>query len=117
MAKETTLVGCRLPNGFVLHHPKDRNQFVKLAGTNEAGSNGLYLAPKQFTLTAVDSELWAEWRTAYVGFEPLKTRAIFEARSEQEAGIKARESENVKTGFEGTAKEMVIGGQEISPLR
>ena len=114
MAKETVLIGCRLPNGFVLHHPKDRNISVKLAGAYETRlESGLYLPPKLYSTTAVDAEFWAEWKAAYQGFGPLKTRAIFEARSEQEAGIKARESERVKTGFEPKSKTDMINGQKV----
>ena len=60
MAKETVLIGCRLPNGLVLHHPKNRNLTVKLAGTYEAKTeSGLYLPPKMYSTTAVDAEFWA----------------------------------------------------------
>lgn len=114
MAKETVLIGCRLPDGLVLHHPKDRNVTVKLAGTYETKTeSGLYMPPRMFTTTAVDAEFWAEWKAAYVGFGPLKTRAVFEARSEQEAGLKARESEKVKTGFEPMSKSAMIDGVKL----
>ena len=114
MAKETILIGCRLPNGLVLHHPKNRNLTVTLAGVYEAKTeSGLYLPPKMFSTTPVDAEFWAEWKAAYVGFPPLKTRAVFEARSEQEAESKARNAEKVRTGFEPMSKNLVIDGARV----
>ena len=105
MAKETVLIGCRLPNGLVLHHPQNRDLTVKIAGTSSAPTEGgLYLPPKMFATTEVDAEFWAAWRVAYVGFPPLKNRAVFEAKSEQEAAAKAKEVTKEKTGFEQMAK-------------
>jgi hypothetical protein len=116
MAKETVLIGCRLPNGLVLHHPKNRNLTVKLAGTYEAKTeSGLYLPPKMYSTTAVDAEFWAEWKAAYEGFGPLKTRAVFEAHSEQEAQSKAKNAEKVKTGFEPMSKTAKIDGVTLEP--
>jgi len=114
MAKEAILIGCRLPNGLVLHHPKDRNITVKLAGTYETRlENGLFAPPKMFSTTVVDAEFWAAWKEAYVGFPPLKTRAVFEARSDQEAESKAKNAEKVKTGFEPLGKSVVIDGVKL----
>jgi hypothetical protein len=112
MAKETILIGCRLPNGLVLHHPKNRDLTVKLAGTYGAKmDSGLYTPPRAFTTTPVDLEFWTEWKAAYVGFPPLKTRAVFEARSDQEAGAKAKDTD--KTGFEPMSQTAVIDGVKL----
>src|SRR5487761_58432 len=114
MAKEIILIGCRLPNGLVLHHPKNKNLTVKLQGTYETKlDNGLYMPARPFSTTAVDAEFWAEWKAAYVGFPPLKTRAVFEARSEQEADSKAKNAERVKTGFEPMSKTLNIDGVKL----
>lgn len=105
MPRETILIGCRLPNGLVLHHPQNRELTVKITGTSLAPTEGgLYLPPKSIATTEVDAEFWAAWKAAYVGFPPLKNRAVFEARSDQEAAIKAREVKNEKTGFEQMEK-------------
>lgn len=110
MAKETILIGCRLPNGLVLHS-KDRKTSAKLTGTYDTRSeSGLFLPLKPFTTTAVDAEFWAEWKATYAGFPPLKNRAVFEARSEQEADSKARNAEKVKTGFEPMSQSAKIDG-------
>ena len=112
MAKETVLIGCRLPNGLVLHHPKNRNITVKLVGTYATKTDsGLFIPPQPFTTTQVDAEFWAEWKAAYVGFPPLKTRAVFEARSDQEANAKAKNTP--KTGFEPMSKNTVIDGARV----
>jgi hypothetical protein len=112
MAKETVLIGCRLPNGLVLHHPKNRNITVKLAGTYTTKTDsGLFIPPQPFTTTPVDAEFWAEWKAAYVGFPPLKTRAVFEARSDQEANAKGKDTP--KTGFEPMSKNTVIDGARV----
>jgi hypothetical protein len=105
MPKETVLIGCRLPSGLVLHHPQNRELTVKISGTSSAPTEGgLYLPPKSYETTEVDAEFWAAWKAAYVGFPPLKTRALFEAKSEQEASSKAKEAKNEKTGFEQIPK-------------
>ena len=114
MAKETVLIGCRLPSGLVLHHPKNRNLTVKLAGTYETKTeNGVWLPARPYSTTAVDAEFWAEWKAAYAGYPPLKNRSVFEARSEQEAESKAKNAERVKTGFEPMSKTATIDGQKI----
>ena len=111
MAKETVLIGCRLPNGLVLHHPKNRNLTVKLAGTYERSTNGLFVPPKSYATTVIDAEFWAAWKEAYVGFPPLKTRAVFEASSEQEAKAKAKDTQ--KTGYEAMGKAVVMDGVKL----
>ena len=114
MAKETALIGCRLPNGLVLHHPKNPNITVTLAGTYETKTEeGIWLPARPYSITAVDLEFWNEWKAAYAGYPPLKTRAVFEARSEQEAESKARNAEKVKTGFEPMSKDAIIDGLKV----
>ncbi len=114
MAKETVLVGCRLPNGLVLHHPQNKNVTVKLSGVfDQKTESGLYYPPRPYSTTEVDAEFWAAWKAAYTGYPPLKTRAVFEARNEQEAGAKAREVQKEKTGFEGMPQTATIGGVRI----
>jgi hypothetical protein len=114
MAKETVLVGCRLPNGIILTHPKDPKQTVKIAGTYQPMTDsGIHYPPRPYATTEVDAEFWSAWKAAYTGYPPLKTRAIFEARNEQEAAAKARELEKEKTGLEGLPKSMVIDGMKL----
>jgi len=113
MAKETVLVGCRLPNGLVLQHPQDPKVSVVLSGTSETSEGGLYLPPRPYSITEVDAEFWNAWKAAYVGYPPLKTRAVFEAKSESEASAKAKELKKEKTGFEQMPKMVTIDGAKL----
>jgi hypothetical protein len=115
MARETILIGCRLPNGLILHHPDStKNVTVKLEGTlRPPTADGLYLPAKMFATTEVDAEFWALWKAAYVGFPPLKNRAVFEARSDQEATGKAKEVAKEKTGFEQMPRTLTVDGVKL----
>ena len=115
MAKETILIGCRLPNGLVLQHPNDKNATVKLAGVfGQKTDSGIYYPPKPYSTTEVDLEFWTAWKTAYAGYPPLKTRAVFEARNEQEAAAKAKEVAKENTGFEQMSQTPVINGVRLA---
>ncbi len=112
MAKETVLIGCRLPNGLVLQHPQNKNVTVKLAGVfGQKTDSGIWYPPRAFSTTEVDAEFWAAWKAAYVGYPPLKTRAVFEARSDSEASAKAKDTP--KTGFEQMSQTPVINGVRL----
>ncbi len=113
MAKETVLIGCRLPNGIILTHPQTKVQ-VKISGTSgERLESGVYLPPRACATTEVDAEFWAAWKAAYAGFPPLKNRALFEARNEQEAAAKAKEVQKERTGFEQMPQAAVIDGVKL----
>ncbi len=90
------VIGCRLPHGLTLTHPnKEVKASVTLKGINSARP---LIVP--YVTTEVDVELWEAWKKAYSDYTPLKKGSIFEARSNQEAKVKAAEYENEKTGFE-----------------
>ncbi len=117
MAKDVVMVGCRLPNGMVLSHPKDPTVKVVLNGQySPITDSGIYLPPKPYGVTAVDAEFWEAWKAAYQGFPPLKTRAIFEAKSIAELESKSREMEKEKTGLEPMSKTPVIDGVKLERL-
>lgn len=103
----TVLVGCRLPNGMILHHPADRKKTVKLNGVFQPLGNGLWAPPTTYATTEVDADFWAAWKAAYAGNNPLKNRAVFEAKTEQDAAAKAKDSD--RTGFEQTRRDAVPG--------
>lgn len=117
MARETVLIGCRLPNGITLRlkqEGKSEETRVVLKGNSgEKLDSGIYLPPKAFSTTEVDAEFWAAWKALYVGFPPLKNRAIFEARNEQEAAAKAKDVEKEKTGFEQIPQTIMDGGIKL----
>lgn len=114
MPRETVLIGCRLPNGIILTHPKNQEMIVRIAGTQVKSANGLYIPPKPYETTKVDAEFWNDWKAAYAGFPPLKNRALFEAKSDGDIVAKAKEVERVRTGFEQMPTEPVIDGVKLT---
>lgn len=117
MAKDTVIVGCRLPNGLVLKHPKNPNVTVQLNGTYvPPTSAGLYVPPRPYGVTVVDAELWAAWKEAYAGFPFLKSQAIFEAHSIADADAKAKEFQKEKTGFEAMPKTVNMDGVRLERI-
>ena len=103
----TVLVGCRLPNGMILHHPQDRKKTIKLNGVFEPLGEGLWSPPRAYATTEVDADFWNAWKAAYAGNNPLKNRAVFEAKDEKDAMAKAKDSD--RTGFEQTPRNAVPG--------
>jgi hypothetical protein len=94
MAK--VLIGCRLPNGLVLQHPNPEVAVrVRLNGKFSSKIIGA-----THGTTEVDADFWEVWKKAYANYQPLKSGAIFEARSETESAAKAKELSKELTGFE-----------------
>jgi hypothetical protein len=110
-AKETVIVGCRLPQGLVLHHPVDRNIQVTLDGPKLVVADGRKLS-SNYATTEVDADFWALWKEAYSKSPIMLSRAIFEAKNPQEAAAKAKELAKEKTGFEQMSQ--TAGGVEKS---
>lgn len=99
MAKETVLIGCRLPHGLTLTVRNAEGEIVATANVN--GMNSSVIKGATYTTTPVDVEIWATWKKTYgPNFQPLKNGAIFEANTEDQAKFKAKELVKVKTGFE-----------------
>jgi len=98
-AREMVVVGCRLPQGLILHHPVDRSIQVKLEGPRLVVADGKKLS-SSFATTEVDAEFWGLWKAAYAKNPVLLSHAIFEAKSQGEAAAKAKELQKEKTGFE-----------------
>ena len=94
MAKNI-VVGCKLPHGIVLQHPMDPNKTVTLAGRNKATIIGA-----DHSTTEVDAEFWESWVMVNDDFAPLKSGAIFVAKSSADAAAMSKEFEDRKTGFE-----------------
>lgn len=93
------LIGCRLPNGLIISHPVTKLT-VKLEGKFASKIVGA-----THSTTEVDADFWETWKKAYSDYQPLKSGAIFEARSETEASAKAKELRKEKTGFEPMEKD------------
>lgn len=100
MAKDLIIIGCKLPHGLMLIHPLDKTQKVQINGLNTAKVIG-----STFVTTEVDADFWATWKAAYLDYAPLKSGAIFEARTQTEASAKAKELAKEKTGFEPIPQE------------
>jgi hypothetical protein len=96
MAKgSTVIIGCRLPHGLVISHPLAKGVTATIAGMNKARIIGA-----DHVTTEIDADIWAAWKLTHEDFAPLKSGAIFEARSQSEAASKAKEVRKEKTGFE-----------------
>lgn len=99
MANETktVLIGCRLPHGLVLKVTTERGEKItaKLNGMNSSVIKGA-----TYTTTAIDSDLWEQWKKLYSNYSALKNGSIFEARSADHAKHMAKELAEEPTGFE-----------------
>lgn len=111
MAGKTVTIGCRLPHGLIIHHPKDPSKKVELAGMNKAVIIGA-----DHVTTPVDEEFWGAWKAEHKDFAPLVSGAIFEAKSEVEAKAIAKELKGEKTGFEAMpSDEAALSKAGIKP--
>lgn len=95
MPRNTILIGCRLPNGITLSHPKDRDVKVTLNGVSASKIIGA-----TFNTTEVDAEFWTDYQAANLDYAPLQNGAIFVAHDPASAHDMARDLEKVKTGLE-----------------
>jgi len=116
MANETVIVGCKLPNGLILQVGDKRvclrgSAIPKQPNAKNADSREFLYAD---SISLVDRVFWEAW-VAQVGtdFRPLKSGAIYASNSKTDATSKAKETERLKTGFEGY-QPRVDGLQEVS---
>lgn len=98
-ATEMVVVGCRIPQGMILHHPADRTITAKLAGPMVVMTDPRKMG-LNFGLTKVPADLWAAWRKAYADNPIVVSKAVFEAKKEEDAIAKGKELQSEKTGFE-----------------
>lgn len=103
----TITIGCRLPSGIVLDIG-DHSAKVELAGQRQAQARSsiIILNDDDFGTTEVDAQFWEAFKKR-VGpdFAPLKSGAIFEAKSEKEAKAKAKDLKGQKTGHEPISQD------------
>jgi hypothetical protein len=88
-------IGCRLPTGIILEHPLDPKKTVKLKGLNQ-----ITILGAGYATTPVDADFWEHWKMVHKDFSALKTGAIFEAGTVDDAAAVAAELAKEKTGFE-----------------
>jgi len=98
MAKNI-IVGCRLPNGLILRHPKTGAE-VEIAGANKERIVG-----SGYAFTEVDEDFCKEWLAAHKDFAPVVSGAIVSGETEKEATAALREKKKKKTGFEGLSQD------------
>lgn len=96
--EKTILIGCRLPHGLTLTLRNADNEI--LAQETVKGMNSSVIKGATYTTTVITEEFWEEWKKTHINYRPLKTGAIFEARSEDHAKHRAKELSKEKTGFE-----------------
>lgn len=93
---KTVLIGCRIPNGLILHHPLKPDVKVTLAGLSSSK-----LVGATYVTTEVDAEFWETWLLVHKGkFQPFDNGSIFEASSQDAAVRIAKDLTKQKTGFE-----------------
>lgn len=98
MAKETVIVGCRLPHGLILTVKTASGEKVSVTIN---GMNRSKIQGATYTTTVVDAEFWEQWKKSHVDYSPLKNGAIFAASTEDQAKYKGiKEYGKEPTGFE-----------------
>lgn len=89
------IIGCRLPHGVVLEHPKDASKRITLKGIHASNVIGA-----THGTTVVPADFWEAWKAANAEFKPFKSGAIFAASNQNEAEAKAKDLKGKKTGLE-----------------
>lgn len=101
----TVTIGCRLPSGIVLEVGDKK---VTIAGQRQAqkGRDIILLSNDDYGTTEVDQSFWEAFKKN-VGedFAPIASGALFEAKSRQDAGAKAKELKDEKTGLEPVSQK------------
>lgn len=96
------VIGCRLPSGLIIDIGPD-HPTVELAGKRQAkeGSPIIILAEPDCGYTQVDASYWEAFKKR-VGpdFAPIKSGAVFEAKTLKDANAKNKELKKEKTGHE-----------------
>jgi hypothetical protein len=95
MAGKTVVVGCKLPQGLIIHHPMEPERTVELRGINKATIIGA-----DHATTEVDAEFFEQWAAVHKEFPAVKSGAIFVAKNAADVAAIARENKARKTGFE-----------------
>jgi len=103
---KTVVIGCRLPCGLVLDMVDASGKEVKVVlngqNSSQEGREIILLSNRDYGITDVDAEFWEAWKKKYAGYEPLVTKAIFEAKDERDAKAVHKEVKDEQTGHEPT---------------
>jgi hypothetical protein len=106
----TVTIGCRLPSGLILELAGKSP--VVLAGQRQAQERSpiILLSEEDVGYTEVDADFWEAFKKLHPSdgeqaFAPLKSGAIFEAKTRNEARAKAKDLQKEKTGHEPLSQE------------
>jgi hypothetical protein len=94
------IVGCKLPHGLVISHPNAPEKKAVIQGLNKSIIKGA-----SHVMTHVDADLWEAWASTHKDFPALKSKAIFVAKTQDEADGKSKDLSKVKTGLEPMPQE------------
>jgi hypothetical protein len=89
------IIGCRLPTGIILEHPMQPKKTITLDGLNR-----IKILGAGYATTPVDADFWEHWKMVHKDFPAMKTGAIFEAGTVEDAAAVAADLAKEKTGFE-----------------
>lgn len=105
----TVTIGCRLPCGLIIDLGDNKTPSVELAGQRQAQERSkiITLSNEDYGTTEVDASLWEAFK-ARVGpdFAPIKSGAVFEAKTEKEAKAVHKDLKAKKTGHEPLEQEI-----------
>lgn len=93
--KKEILIGCRVPNGFLIEDPAEPKNTVRLLG-----SASELIIGSGYGLTKVDGPMWERFKQAHKAWPPLVNKILFECTSPAEAAKIAGELDDEETGFE-----------------
>jgi hypothetical protein len=103
MARETVIVGCKLPNGLLLQvgnqtmRVNGRSQYRMPSPTRKDRNTDVKYADG---LTVLNKDFWDTWVKEHRDYAPVKSGAIYASPSRSDAVAKARDTEEMKVGFE-----------------
>lgn len=97
---DKVIVGCKLPHGIILEHPKDAKVKVHINGLNK-----IVVIGADHSKTEVDADFWAAWSAKNKEFPAILSGALFFASDVESVESIAVETKAEKTGFEPMKKD------------
>lgn len=101
----TVIVGCKLPNGLIIHIGEKNVTLNGYNSTKIVGGHGI---------TEVDKDFWDEWSKSNSDFDPVKAGLIFASGSVKNTEAEAIEKEDNLSGFEQIDPNAKTNGVETA---